>query len=311
MRLAQHAGIAGADSALYQEGMLVNLASKPEWGPGKIVHSSGDKLFIIFRDLNEDRSRTFRADSPNLRISEVQSDAILDNLPPLKERGGNWILPAPRLSFEDAKKMFYKQFPLGFQDPGYLIETKEKRDAHEKASKVLSLDIAKELLQENDVSALVKIAFSILGRVGFLLSRFENAAFHDAMQDMDAARKFFEFWIQVLDATEVTEESFSKYCDAVLALPEKKGGARVASWPVATVLLYVLDPTRHILLKPDITKRAADSLGFDLHYDPIPNWTTYEALLRMCKTYLEFLQPLGAKDFIDVQSFIYVAGGGY
>jgi hypothetical protein len=66
-----------------------------------------------------------------------------------------------------------------------------------------------------------------------------------------------------------------------------------------------------MFLKPQVTKRAAESLGFDLKFESAPNWTTYEALLRMARTYLDLLRPLGAIDFLDVYSFFYVSGGGY
>jgi hypothetical protein len=52
-------------------------------------------------------------------------------------------------------------------------------------------------------------------------------------------------------------------------------------------------------------------MTFDLQYNAIPNWITYQALLRMGTVYLELLRRLGARDYLDVQSFIYVTCGGY
>jgi hypothetical protein len=66
-----------------------------------------------------------------------------------------------------------------------------------------------------------------------------------------------------------------------------------------------------MFLKPEVTKVAADSLGFNLKYNPTLNWATYEALQRMGAIYLDLLKPLGARDFVDVQSFIWVTCGGY
>jgi hypothetical protein len=66
-----------------------------------------------------------------------------------------------------------------------------------------------------------------------------------------------------------------------------------------------------MFLKPEKTKAAAETLGFDLRYNTILNWDTYDALLRMGDTYLGLLKNRGAKDFVDVQSSIFVAGGGY
>jgi hypothetical protein len=66
-----------------------------------------------------------------------------------------------------------------------------------------------------------------------------------------------------------------------------------------------------MFLKPERTRMAAQALGFNLRYDASLNWSTYESLLRMGTVYLDLLKGRGARDFIDVQSFIFVGGGGY
>jgi hypothetical protein len=63
------------------DGTLVENAGRPEWGPGKVVHVDGSNLHIVFRDLEEDMARVFRADAAALKLAEQQSDPILDNLP--------------------------------------------------------------------------------------------------------------------------------------------------------------------------------------------------------------------------------------
>jgi hypothetical protein len=40
------------------------------------------------------------------------------------------------------------------------------------------------------------------------------------------------------------------------------------SWPVATILPYLADPSRFMLLKPEVTRQAAERYPFDLMYDP-------------------------------------------
>lgn len=66
------------------------------------------------------------------------------------------------------------------------------------------------------------------------------------------------------------------------------------------------NPKRFMVLKPSITKRKARRINFDLLYSSSPTWHAYEALQRMNTLLLERLAPLGARDFIDVQSFIWV-----
>jgi hypothetical protein len=66
-----------------------------------------------------------------------------------------------------------------------------------------------------------------------------------------------------------------------------------------------------MFLKPNVTKDCAARLTFDLKYSPQLNWATYSKLLEMSHYLMECLTPYGAVDFIDVQSFIWVIGGGW
>jgi hypothetical protein len=43
-------------------------------------------------------------------------------------------------------------------------------------------------------------------------------------------------------------------------------------------------------------------------YDPEPNSRTYEQLLILCDNLLAVLTPLGARDYMDVQAFIWAVG---
>jgi hypothetical protein len=107
----------------------------------------------------------------------------------------------------------------------------------------------------------------------------------------------------------LTREVYEPYAQAVIDLPAPKG--RVATWPVATILPFLAQPDRHVCIKPEVTKNAANRLGFHLHYEPEPNWRTYEAALRLAAIFRDKLATLKPRDMIDVQSFIYVACGGY
>lgn len=293
----------------FVKGMLVENSGAPKWGPGKIVHVSGDNLHIIFRDLEDDMARIFQADAAALCAAKKQADPILDNLPPLKEKNGRWVLPAKRLTLEAAQRRFLHEFPSGFTDPSYMeMERDYKLAAHLKFQQLLGLSGIRTLLSKRDYRSLAENALRAISGLN-LLSPYESAAFHDSMQEPAAVESFFTTLLNVLVARPLTGEIFDRFSDAVLSLPAPRG--RVATWPVATLFPYLAKPTRYMFLKPEVTKTAADSLGFDLKYDATLNWTTYEALQRMGALYLDLLRPLGARDFVDVQSFIWVACGGY
>ena len=61
-----------------------------------------------------------------------------------------------------------------------------------------------------------------------------------------------------------------------------------------------------MFLKPTATCECADRLRFDLGYTSKLEWGTYDRLLTMSRNLLEKLKPLGARDFIDVQSYMWV-----
>jgi hypothetical protein len=293
----------------YRVGMIVEAINKPDWGPGKIVHVDAH-LHVIFRDDEGKETREFSVESPYLRYAAIQSDPRLDNMPRVIEKNDSWQLPASRISLATAEKKFLHHFPQTFFDPAYIDKERAGKDkAHHAFNELLGIDELRSLLKTDDIPTIVERALSVKAPVSELLSRIENNAFHDAMCDSDAARRFFTALLHLLESPVVNAEVFEPYLDAVLSLPTKK--SKATSWPLATLYPHIAQPDRHMFLKPEKTKSAAETLGFDLQYSPILNWETYAALLQMGEEYLKLLEKWDAKDFVDVQSFIFVAGGGY
>ncbi len=299
----------------YAVGAFVEMSGKQDWGPGKIVEIVENKLHILFRDRRDGEGRTpsiFLRTAPALHLAKVQSDPVLDNLPPLLGQAGRLQLPKARLTFEEAKDRFLRHFPGGFENERYLKQERAyKVAANLKFRDQLSLDRVGKILAADDASStklFTSPASSIISSVG-LVSPIESAAFRDAMRDKAAARVFYEALFNLLREREPGGKEFDAYVDAPEQLPAKR--ARVATWPNATVPLYIAQPERFLFLKPEVSKAAAESLAFDMHYQPRVNWATYSAFLEMGSIYLDLLRPIGARDLIDVQTFIFVVGGGY
>jgi hypothetical protein len=292
----------------YKQGTLVENTGAPQWGPGKVVHVAGDNLFILFRDIEGNAAKKVKSDSPALRIAASQSDPILDNLRPVVEKNGCWVVQGKN-SLELHRK-FRHYFPAAFADPKYREnERKYKEDGQKEFQRLLGGEHIKNLLLRGEINVLAARALSVVSEVNMLAAPFEIGPFHDALEDEKAASSFFKALVALLESIPIDGRLFDEYATALCSLPAPRG--HVATWPVATILPYLARPDVHIFLKPQVTKHVAERLGFDLKFESTPNWETYEKLLQMGRILLHHLRPLGAVDFVDVQSFIWVAGGGY
>lgn len=295
-----------------QVGMFVVHPKRPEWGPGKVVKTALGTVYVVWRDLPDREAKSFNLSVAPLELAEDQHDEVLDNLPPVVEVGGKPMLPKERIPFARTVAEFSARFPLGFEDPHYIGDKDSgerfyKWAAHEKFVRMLGGGQFRTLF-ETDQPALIKAILSCERSVN-LLSVFEKAAFKDAMKSGEPADRFLVTLCELLEADTISEEVFVPYIVAVDDLPAE--GSKVASWPVATIIPFLAQPDRHIFLKPVVTKKAANALGFHLNYKSELNWLTYRRLLEMARIYHKKLASLKPRDMIDIQSFFWVAGGGY
>jgi len=78
--------------------------------------------------------------------------------------------------------------------------------------------------------------------------------------------------------------------------------------PVSSVFPFIAEPSKHIFLKPNVTKRAAADYGFDFKYNSRPSWDVYSRLLKFADQIIADNADLKPRDMIDVQSFIWAVG---
>lgn len=298
----------------YTVGMIVEHPTRPDWGPGKVLAVEHERITVYWRDLQEskpgDAVKVMAINAVPLSVAVVQSDPWLDQLPPLKD--GKLPITDVRLTFAEALDLFLARFPKGFRDPKYLDDPKfqeraYKWRAHEAFEETLGNGQGERLLAAGDIDGLVHAGQHVVGMVN-LLSPYEQMAIRDALTDRDAARSFFAGLFALLSESKPSGTTFEPYAATVRNLPAEEGRARVATWPVLTILPFLAQPDRHMLLKPSVTEKAAERLAFNLNYRPELNWLTYERLLVMSELLFEKLKPHGVRDFIDVQSFMWITG---
>lgn len=296
--------------AAITEGMLVRHPKKPEWGLGKVLVVRGGKAIIFFKNDAADHHE-FVLDQVDLDIAADQSDPMLDKLPPFVD--GKFAVKAKKVTIQDGIEEFKSRFPLGFRDPRYLGtkrvygERNYKERAHQRYLKAFGDGRGEQLLAAKKFDELREQTQAIITKDKMnLLSPYEAMAFRDGLAASDDAAGIFFAAVFNFVKDGPNQQLFNDLAEAVKNLPVEEGRSRAATWPVLTILPFLADPARFIFLKPEPTKACADRLRFELLYDSALRWATYERLLEMGTYLLDKLRPLGAKDFIDVQSFMWV-----
>jgi len=138
------------------------------------------------------------------------------------------------------------------------------------------------------------------------LFSFEKMAIRDAVRGTAGARTFAQGLFDYLYGSGDAERRFNNWVAAVGMLPRVQ--TRVLTWPVVTVFPFIADPSRHIFLKPMVTRAAAQEYGASFTYAPRPTWTTSQQLVMFAERIRRDQRDLRPRDMIDLQSFIWVQG---
>jgi len=212
----------------------------------------------------------------------------------------------PRSPAQECRRRFLRFFPAGFTDETYLDwERGYKAEAHARWQDELSPSQLRGLLREKRFDEIVSRAIRIESRTNLLFS-FEKMAFRDAVKDPAGAELFAEGLYTLLYGRGSEATRFESWCETVGKLPRTK--TRVLTHPVVTVFPFIAAPERHIFLKPNVTRRAAQAYGFDFVYSSKPSWKVYSSLLSFVDQITADLKQMRPKDVIDIQSFIWVLG---
>ena len=204
------------------------------------------------------------------------------------------------------RRKFLRYFKRGFYDDTYIAwERGYKERAHEQWNEVLEREQFKALLAKKEFAAIAAHAVRIESRTNLLFS-FEKMALRDAVKSAAGARRFATGLFEFLHGAGSDEQRFSAWCETAAALPRKQ--TRVLTWPLVTVWGFIARPERHIFLKPNVTRRAAQEYGLDFRYQSKPSWEIYANLLEFAATVRRDLRDLRPRDWIDIQSFIWIQG---
>jgi hypothetical protein len=178
-------------------------------------------------------------------------------------------------------------------------EVTYKRKAQERFKELLAQDQLDPLIaggQFEDAKTVIKRAYggSFDGVQNNLLNQYDmltvvNApaepltrALYDVLYGTGAFSPRLDAWIRVLSHDKPTV------------------------WPAATYVLMMHDPSKHIFVKAEPYKKLLHALHSKVTWEPHPTAARYAQIQVLASALLEKLAPMGARDMIDVQSFIYV-----
>jgi hypothetical protein len=204
------------------------------------------------------------------------------------------------------RRKFLRFYPGGFTDEDYVdLERGYKWEAHLRWKEHLAPSEMGRLIEAEKFGEIASHAVRIESRTNLLFS-FEKMALRDAVKSRGGARIFATGLFDFLHGPGPIEARFARWAEAVGKLPRRQ--TRVLTWPVLTVFPFLAQPSRHVFLKPNVTRRAAEAYGFDFVYASRPEWPTYASLLAFASRLERDLADMEPADRIDIQSFIWVQG---
>lgn len=203
-------------------------------------------------------------------------------------------------------KKFLYYFPGGYSGKKFIEwERSYKWNAHLAWEENLNKKEFARLLAEKEFDEIARRAVWLESRTNLLFS-FEKMALRDAVKMDNGAERFSLGLFDLVYSKKDIEKRFTGFTETLAQLPRKQ--TRVLTWPLQTVFGFIANPSEHIFLKPQVTKKAAEKYGFEFIYQSRPNWDTYASLMEFAKTVESDTKTLKPRDLIDIQSFIWVMG---
>ncbi len=258
-------------------------------------------------DLQAGKARIFFVD-------EGIRNILLTRFPltPLDPRPSHWRLDrmdigassqeGQKRSYRNAKQCieyFLKEYPGGFHGDPYLQgERNYKDNARQEAVALLGRDGLDGLLDEKNYrEACERARKSLTNVVGW---RESDLLWKQVLGSSEKEHAFAVRLRELLYGADAERIRFERF----VSLLDNLG---VARWPASTYFPWILFPDREVLVKPNSVKAAAGAWWYDVGYSPHVTWDGYRRIRDFCRFVRDELADLEPRDFIDVQTFMWVA----
>ena len=216
------------------------------------------------------------------------------------------LSPSLQKSRLRCRKKFLYYFPNGFTDQKYIDwERNYKWEAHLAWLEQLNRKEYEQLLLRRKYNEIASRAARIETKTNLLFS-FEKMALRDAIKTPAGSKEFAKGLYDYAYGSESMKVRFERFAETLVNLPRRQ--TRVLTWPLQTVFGFLAHPNRFIFLKPRVTKIAGEKYRFSFKYQSTPNWETYNSYLEFAEQVRIDTADLHPRDYIDIQSFIWVLG---
>jgi hypothetical protein len=307
-------------------GDRVRSGRQPQRGIGKVVYADAVTAVVYFKDrtktIPEARLCEFGLPTEILElVPDAPPDIELDHLPPYSRGGGTheFKRKTTELTIKAAQDLFFRTYPLGFNDPGYFDPIRGEREykvsANRRYLEALSAGLPSLASRPQEIRAAVWRIYDgqdhkAIFPLNLLHPKWEAPRFFNALDDLVWAPRYLS--ASLAFAAERSAVTFDALADVMEKMPGLERGL-TGRWPYATWFPFIADPMRHIALRLTYIEEFASAATFDIAYSSELNFRMYERVCRMAEHLLEELDVSGLNtrrrllDMIDAQSFMWVA----
>lgn len=296
---------------------LYTHAKRPSWGYAILAWEGREKRRYQFQD---GQLRTFKKGYYDL-LEPVDEpyDSARDIVRDLKsmlriERLQRAPEPTPKsvdriISFDDQILIFEAFYPEAFEDEKWIAEVRGAEDrkrlkrhrqaAAAEAAELLAEDTVRELLDKGDYDAIWERAKDVLGSTNLTTSK-DTAALRNVPEENREA--FAHALVDLLWGEGPFEPRFTKWVAVLAKTPNER-----VTWPLATAIPALVQPERHVAIKPSVFRAQAQWMAPSLPYDSYPTADLYNRFCKMASEVSRRLDKEGRtpRDFLDVYDFIW------
>jgi hypothetical protein len=304
----------------------VRTGKQPERGIGKVVFADAATAAVYFKDrgkpIPETRISEFRLPTDILElVLDAPPDIELDNLPPYSQTGGKHEFKRKKtdLTIKDALDLFFRTYPLGFNDPGYFDPIKGEREykaaANRRYLEAMAAGLSALTERPHEIRAAIwriydGLDHKAVAQLNILHPRYEAPRFFEALDNLAWAPRYLSTSLAF-----VADRSVETF-DALAAVMEEMPGLEqnlAGRWPYATWFPFIAEPKHHIAIRLTYIDEFASAANFEIAYNSDLDFRMYDRVCRLAEHMLVELDVSGLNtsrrplDMIDAQSFMWVA----